>query len=80
MKKYIHPKYMATMVSATDEDSIQPYSRKPIPCELIFITEDGRESPIKCRSLSEAIRLTNKRGEPYRIYVDGKCVKYSKRI
>lgn len=31
--------------------------------------------PVKCKSISEAIRYANDMGMAYRIFVDGRCVK-----
>lgn len=45
-------------------------------CEVIFNTKWGYcMTPIKCKSIVEAIRLAKQKEMAFRIFVDGKCVK-----
>lgn len=49
---------------------------KPIPCEIIFNTKWGYcMTPIKCKSIAEALRLAHEREMAFRIFVNNECVK-----
>ena len=45
-------------------------------CEIVFNTKYGYIfQPIKCKSITEALRLAEERGEAYRIFCDGKLIR-----
>lgn len=45
-------------------------------CTIIFNTKWGYcMTPIKCNSISSAIKLAKEEQMAFRIFVDGKCVK-----
>ena len=45
-------------------------------CEIVFNTKYGYIfQPIKCKSIAEALRLAEERGEAYRIFCDGKLIR-----
>ena len=50
---------------------------KPIRCTLKMNSPlNGYEyQPIECNSISEALRIAERQGSPYRIYVKGKLVR-----
>lgn len=49
---------------------------KAIPCTIVFNTRNGHiMQPIKCKSMSKALKLAREYGLAYRIFVGKKCVK-----
>ena len=46
------------------------------PCKIIFNTKWGYcMTPVKCKSIAEAIRLAKETQMAYRIFCGGKCIK-----